>query len=311
MSQISLPDFVDRQLRQLTQRTGISIEDLTKQYLDEFARSEEMARQQFTNASPDQILIHRQRFAILKTWKLNVNRLPQHEVKFIYTGHGGMRQSRRGKLYSNMFIMVQQPGNIFKLARMVARSKLADTYQKLNLLTFYNANLGKHPKGDDYIVDQLTEFNKPQAINIPITEFNSRLGIPVVKVADAINNPSKKRSDGYVIETDWRCIIGTFSGEPRTFADKNNPEILRGVCNILDETVDEEPTIDQAGNIIYPGLTSWTAPEHLIYDEDSYCAFYGTISVTVDKETNKKSVAFNCYLIRPLLAEELITPEEE
>jgi len=275
----------------------MKILEIQREYDEVFQQSEVTARQQFPSASPEELLTLRQRYAVGKVWTDLITRPPQEELEIIYCGHDGLRHTRgAAKPYSNIFAIVSESDRA-ALTRMVARGTMADIYQSLNLFTRYRANLGRFSKGGDLIVDTRSEFINPTAIDLPIKKFNEILGIPEVTVADAPKYPSKKQASGWQIPTDWRCIIGFVSGEPRTWTDKTNKKTVRGVCNIVDETVDEQPTVDAQGNIISPGLTAWSAPEHLIVDDGSYCAFYGPLA-----NDDKGKSSMNCFLIRPIFA---------
>lgn len=312
MSQTEYPDFVRKRFAQLNQRKGIPIGEIEQGYIKIFHESEMTAKAQFPNATPEQLLIFRQRHAIGAVWNEMIQRTTQEEVEIIYVGHGGMQIGRGSKkAYSNMFVIVQE-GNplIPTLTRMTSRGAMADIYQTLNLFTRYKSNLGRYQKGGDLIVDNRTVFRNATSLDfLDVPTFNKTLNIPEITVAEAVSRPSKKDAKGWTISTDWRCIIGFVSGDPRTFQDKRNPKITRGVCNIADVTVEEEPVVDASGNVVRPGLVAWLAPEFTIYDDGSYCAFYGTISVDTDKSTGKKKASMNSYLVRPIFAQ--LSEEEE
>jgi len=297
MSQEQYPEFVRQRFEQLNQRIKMPIEQIQREYDEVFEKSELSASQQFPSASADELLALRRRYAIGKVWTDLITRPPQENMQIIYTGgHDGLRHTRGSmKPYSNIYVIVTDEHKNPILTRMVARGSISEIYQSLNPNTRYDANLGRFGKGGDLIVDSRTEFMAPTAIDLPVKRFNELLKIPVVTVADAPKYPSKKvGNSSWADATDWRCIIGFVSGDPRTWTDKTDKKTIRGVCNIVDETVNEQPSVDQQGNIISPGLPAWTAPEHLIVDDGSYCAFYGTLT------TDKGKSSMNCFLIRPI-----------
>lgn len=282
----------------------MEIAAIQKEYDDVFLKSESTAIQQFPSASPEELINLRQRYAIGKIWTDLITRPPQEEIQIIYVGHDGLRHTRGTmKKYSNIYVVVSEDGKP-SLIRMSARGTMAEIYQSLNQFTRYDANLGRFSKGGDLVVDTRTEFTNPTAVDLPFRKFNALLGIPEVTVADARRFPSKKLASGWAVATDWRCIVGFVSGDPRVWTDKKDGKTVRGVCNIVDTTVTEQPSVDTQGNIISPGLTAWSAPEHLIVDDRSYCAFYGPLA-----NDDKGKSSMNCYLIRPIFA--TITDEDD
>jgi len=308
LSTKNYPDFVRQRFEQLRAKTTIPIVEIQAEYDKIFESSEGQAQVQFPSATPDQRIIFRQRYAVGKVWTDLVTRPPQEEMEIIYCGHGGLRYTRGTlKAYCNMFaitIDAKKP----TLSRIVARGSYADLFRNLNFLTRYKVKLGRFASGGDLIVDSRSEFVVDQIMNIPVEAFNKTLGIPKVTVKGAVQNPSKQQG-GWPIATDWRCILGYVGGDPRTWIDKKDKKSAKGVCNIVDETVEEQPTVDDQGNIISPGLTAWTPPEHLIVNDGDYCAFYGTIGVSTDNKTGEKSAAMNCYLIRPIFTMPTLSEE--
>jgi len=303
------PDFVRQRFEQLHTKTGIPIIEIQAEFDKIFESSEGQAKVQFPSATPEQRIVFRQRYAVGKVWTDLVTRPPQEEMQVVYCGHGGLRYARGSlKPYCNMFVITQTPKGQLEINRVVARGALADIYRNLNFFTSYRVKLGRFANGGDLIVDTRSEFHADRIVNLPVEQFNSALNIPVVTVKGAVNNPSKQQG-GWPIATDWRCIKGYVGGDPRTWMDKKDKKTPKGVCNIVDETVDEQPTVDDQGNIISPGLTAWTPPEHLIVNDGDYCAFYGTIGVSTDNKTGKKTAAMNCYLIRPIFTSSI--PGEE
>lgn len=311
MSVDKYPSFVRQYMNQLKQR-GLTMDEIIAAYEKVFETSAlgKAAQEQFPSASTEEILQLRQRFAIGKVWRDYINLAPLEEVEIIYVGHDGLNRSTgSGKKYCNMYVIVQKSQSAL-LTRMNARGKYAELFRALNPFTKYRATLGRYQTGDSLLIDHRTKFNDPEPVVISIDQFNKILNIPTVSVAEAVKYPSKTQTDGYMVDTDWRCIMGYFSGEPRTFQPKGKKGIRRGVCNITDLSVKEGPTIDQQGRPRSPGMTAWIAQEHLIWDEDSFLAFYGPIKVTKDKETKISTASMNCYCVRPIIATEMEIEDE-
>jgi len=301
---LELPPDIKNQLIQLSQKTGRSIDELTPEYWEIYAWADQIDQGQFKSATPQMLNQLRHSMAIGKMWKDTIYKWPEEELTFVYLGHGGLRVAKASKrLMSDMFMIVPDKQNKPMIRRLQARGERSEVFRELMTLGRYHANLTKHPQGTDYRIEDNTVINLLAQINMPIDEFNKILGIAVIKVKDTPQYLSKKQGK-YTDSTDWRCIFGTFGGDPRT-GDRKDGKTQYGVINIIDETCDKEIRKDAAsGRDIYPGISAWVAPEHLIYTPDSFCAFYGTL----DLDTATKKPVMNCYMIRPIGAK-LVTPK--
>ena len=290
-----LPPDIQAQLVQISQKTSKSLPSLREEYWRIFEKAQ-IDASMFKSATPEYIERFRHQMAIGKMWKDAIYRWPQEDVTFVYLGHGGLRIARSSKvLYSDLFIIVPDKQGSPKICRVQARGERAEIFRELNQFGRYRANLSKHPQSMDYRIEADTVLEFLAQVSLPIDEFNRQLGIPVVKVSEAANYVSKKQGK-YTDMTDWRCIFGMFGGEPRT-GDRKDGKTQYGVFNIIDETCNKEIRKDpKTGRDIYPGMSTWVAPEHLVYTPDSFCAFYGTIDINPDT----KEPFMNCYMIVPI-----------
>jgi len=301
MTETKYPNFVRERFQQLVQKTQTPMAAIEQQYDQIFEGSRQRAQSQFPSATAEELASFMHKFSVGKIWKELIMNPPQTDVELIYCGLEGLRKGKTsGKFFTNMFAMIQDKG-IPTLMRMTARGSMSEVYRHLSLphpggMTRYKVNLGRFENQKDLIIDKRSEFKNPTSIAINYKTFNETLNIPEVAIDQINNYPSKKNVDGWVVQTDWRCIVGFISGDPRIWERKNVKGTYGGVCNIVDMTVDEEPTVDSSGNIIRPGMTAWTAPELLIYEDGSYCAFYGTISID-----DKGKPTMNCFLIIPII----------
>ena len=306
------PDFVEAMFSQLVSKWGISRETIIKEYQREFEISGTFATKQFPSSTPEKLLEMRQRYAIGKAFQMLIQRPPVADYTYIYLGHQGKKMSKGGKApYINAYVGVQEAGE-FKIKRMVGNGKYADTPLALAPLTIYTSSLGKFAEGGDFILDDRANVRPVQPSNLTVYALCEQLKIPIVTIAEAYENPSKTiASTGYVVDTDWRCIIGFVSGTPRTFKPKDAAEtsdILSGVITITDMTVQEKPTQDNQGRIIMPGITGWVAPEFTIFDDGAYCAFLGPITKKLDTTTNLNKLTMAVCLVVPMFTP---TPFEE
>lgn len=300
-----LPPDVRSTFEQLHQRTGMTYDEVYAQFTKELNTATiQDFRDQFPNAADAELLALRMKFASGKIWRDNINLPGLVTLKLVYIGHNGLQASRSGGVYSNTYFVTKERG-VNKIVRMNAKGKKhAEVYKALNPHTAYDAVVGRFPGGDSLLFDSRARFTNPTAIQSSIKQLNDLLSIRTISVEEAVKFSSRTTSDGWVIDTDWRCILGYFSGEPRFFSSKRNANVKRGVCTITDESVKESPRIDQSGNLVSPGLTAWTAPEHLIYDQDSFLAFLGPIQ-TRKSDEGEVSVSMSCYSIRPIHATRL------
>lgn len=300
-----LPPDVRATIEQLHQTTGMAYEQIYAQFSKELASATiQDFKDQFPNAAEAELQALQMKFASGKIWRDNINLPGLVTLKLVCIGHNGLQASRSGGVYSNTYFISKERG-VSKIIRMNAKGKKhAEVYKILNPHTVYDAVVGRFPGGDSLLFDSRAKFTNPIPIQSSIKQLNDLLGIRTIKVEEAVKFSSKTTSDGWVIDTDWRCILGYFSGEPRFFASKRNANVRRGVCTITDESVKESPRIDQQGNLVSPGLTAWTAPEHLIYDQDSFLAFSGPIQARKSDE-GEVTVSMSCYSIRPIHATRL------
>jgi hypothetical protein len=297
------PDFVEAMFSQLVSKWGISREVVIKEYLKEFEVSGNFATKQFPNTTPEKLLEMRQRYAIGKAFQMLIQRPPVSDQTYIFLGHQGKKLSKGGKApYINAYVSVNEGGSMV-IKRMVANGKYADTPLALVPLMIYTSSLGRFAEGGDFILDDRANIRPVQPSNLDIYALCEQLKIPIVTVEQAYQNPSKTvASTGYVVDTDWRCILGYVSGPPRTWKNKDAPadaNIMSGVITITDMTVQEKPTVDNQGRTIMPGITGWSAPEYTTVDDGAYCAFLGPITKKKDATTGKETLTMAiCQVIQ-------------
>jgi hypothetical protein len=282
---------------------GVPMELLINQYTEAYLESKS-ASSEFPSSNQNEIEAMRRRHALNKVRLLNKDLAPLAETHVIYIGHDGLSVTRNGnELYSNMYAM--QATTPPSLVRLHAKGNMAEVFKELAPYTRYKMTVGKRENANTLFIDN--RFKKDQGHPVPMSveQLNKTLGIPKVSVNNAVNNPSKTQSDGWTIDTDWRCVIG-YLDRFSTFQNKRNQNIVRGVCTIIDDpNSTANITYDTEGNPIRQGLTGWTASEHLIYEKNSYCAFYGPIKVSKNDETGKKEASLNVYHIKPIFADEI------
>jgi len=176
------------------------------------------------------------------------------------------------------------------IKRIVCRDHHAEIWEKVEPWMVYEARLASFY--DDLATDEHTNFKVLGHSNIdPETALKD---IKTTTIADAPANKSMVGSDGYVIDTDWRCVRGII-GRRMILKDGR-----LGLYTIADETTDPEPDVLPDGTVVYPGMTVWINPALMKYDVDSECKFYGDIRVD---ENNIASM--NAYCVIPLYVREV------
>ena len=300
MSQVKYPQSVLDQLRQIQRKCGASFEEVQDAFYYEFEDSKQKAQAQYRAMTPERMLEIRYTYAVGRVASEFVTKKEAVKSEIIYLGHGGLRKNKKGGDYSNMFGMFQDEKEGIKLIQMFGKGEGAKSYQGLNLFDRYVVTAVRHRGGNLTIDDDSIFVNNtpPDKTVMAYTTLNDLLKIREIKINEVDKNLSVK-SRGWVVKTDWRCIIGTANRDPNEFERKK--EGTPGcVLSIRDETVGvEEVYVDQFGNPVFPGFTVFGAPEVLIYGKDSICAYYGTIdSYTKDDETNTNMSA---YLVIPIV----------
>jgi hypothetical protein len=298
------PDFVEAMFSQLVSKWGISREVVIKEYQREFEVSGTFATKQFPSSTPEKLLEMRQRYAIGKAFQMLIQRPPTADYTFLFLGHQGKKMSKGGKSpYINAYVGVNEGGKMV-IKRMVGNGKFADVPLGLVPLSIYTASLGRFSEGGDFVLDDRANVRPVQPSNLDYTSLCEQLSIPIVTIAEAYQNPSKTiAATGYVVDTDWRCIVGYVSGSPITWKPKDLPDgtdILSGRIKITDMTVQEKPTQDNQGRIIMPGITGWVAPENTVFDDGTYCAFLGPVTKKKDATTNLDTLSMAISLVVPI-----------
>jgi len=301
MSQITIPDDARQLMQSYITNLGVPEAVLVKQYTEAYRKSASLA-DQFPSFAPDQIEVRRRKLAIDHLRLFNRDLAPLTDQTIIYLSHNGIQIGRSGDPYSNLYA-VAKIGDAMRIVRMNAKGDKVEVFRELAPFTRYKVKVGRREGADMFFIDN--RFTKDQGTPTPMSveQLNKTFNIPKITVAEATNNPSRTQSDGWVIDTDWRCIVG-YLFRSTTFSMKQNPNITRGVVSIVDDPEDIPATsYDAEGNPINVGMTGWSAPEHLIYERNSYCAFYGPVKVDVNKDTKVKTPSMSVYMILPIVAQ--------
>ena len=295
----TLPNFVEEKIAAIQQRLDSSREEILTEYNEIFNDPAVSKDTQFSSTES------RQRYAIAVLWGRYISRPPVKKYDVIPCGFDSLRKTRTGKLMSALFVIVRDENGdpVLQRISLLGGSTIATMYRNVNILSqngayrYSNVKLGSFGKGDDFVADNRTKFNSPAKIDLSPEKFREMLNIPLLKIAELIENPSKKRSTGYLINTDWRCVKGIITDEMR--GARKDSDLEWGIYRIADETTPAEPYVTSDGRTVSPALTCWTPVELMVYEPESECEFYGPSSVDKDGIPS-----MNVNLIIPVYAKE-------
>jgi len=278
----TLPNFVEEKIKAIQQRLDSTREEILTEYKEIFNDPSVSKDTQFSSTEA------RQRYAIAVLRARYVSRPPVKKYDVIPCGFDSLRKTRTNKLMSALYVIVRDEtgDSILRRISLLGATTIATMYRNVNILSLNGAyrysdvKLGSFGKGDDFVADNRTKFNNPAKIKLTPESFREMLNIPLLKIAELIENPSKKRSDGYLINTDWRCVKGIITDEMR--GKRKDSELEWGIYRIADETTPAEPYVTSEGRTISPALTCWTPVELMVFEPESECEFYGPSSLDKD-----------------------------
>lgn len=282
-----LPEFVKEKLKEMSQKTRLSLEDIVDEYAaifnDDFIQNDP----QFQNDE------ERHKY-VLRALKIRLMTMPPvKKYTLIPVGYSDVRLTKKGQRMSTIFAVVVEQGKRPKLRRIVAMDKYAEIFQEIELFAKYDVKLGENRYGD-LIVDSRTRFNNPEFLDIEPLQLLQSLGIPVIRIADAAKHKSLRGSDGYLIETDWRGVKGIIA---RKVVGKRKDGTLFGLYVVGDDSIDiSQESVRES--VVTQGFPVFAPPHQMKYSELSECYFFGTVDI--DNRTNEPFM--NCYLILPVHA---------
>lgn len=296
--QIELPDFVTKKIEEISSRTEISPQEITKDYLDLFQDPFIQEDQSFKTDHD------RHSYASMVLWTRYISRPPVKDFEIITAGVSPIRATKKtGSLQSAMFVFAKGDS---KLKRLVFSGDVARHVNDITLLAKYtNVKLGQFKDGGDLIADPRSKFEDPIAVNLDTERIIGLVKAKRINIKDAPKFPSKVGSDGYVDHTDWRVIRGIIIRGNSGKDEKTGGEW--GVYTISDQTVDDEPKVGPDGKVMRPGFTIWVSPRLMSWRDESECDFLGTVQIG----QKNKEPSMNCYLILPVHAQVIPTSEEK
>jgi len=296
---IQLPDFVNEKINQVQQRTNISKEDITKDYLAIYTSDFIQKDDQFKSDEER----HRYASSVMTTRYLV--KPPVQEYEVVVVGFSGVRVSKAGKPTASMFALVKKEGKMF-FKRIAVMGGLVTKLNEITPFSVYTVKLGQFSSKDgqsgDFIADERAVFDSPLVMNRSPEEIMDMLRVKRLTIKDTKTFPSattdaKGGAKGYLVETDWRVIRAiVVSAKSGT---KDNGTVW-GNYRLTDDTVTGETKVSPSGDIQPVGLTAWINPMLMVYDAESEVDVYG--SIQIDKSGEPQ---MNCYAIIPVHARKL------
>lgn len=280
-----IPDFVQDRIKQINERTGINIDEITRSYLDLFNDDFVKKDEQFANDD------ERHRYANAVLWSMYVARQPVKEQDVVPIGFDAARTSRAGNMYSTIYAVAKGKKGIKRISCMGDALYL---YRQINLFYQYTTKLGEF-KGGDYQADNRTKFERPVRLKLSPQQFMDKLGVKrIPDVISAKKFPSARDGKNRVDNSDWRVIRGIIATPPRTFTRDDGSE--GAVYTLSDDSINGGESVTDEGDVV-AGLTTWAAPELAVWQQYDEVDAYGTNSIDKDGKPN-----FNGYLFIPIHA---------
>jgi len=271
MSQTELPEFVKKKLEYLSQKIGVSFEQLESRYWEIY--NDPWLQQDPSFRTPDE----RHAYAVRILWVEAVSRPPSKEFYVIPFGYTGVRISKSSGVPMSRIYVLQKDGDQWKKNVIVCKEKHAYLYRDIRLFYLYKAKL--FDTGGVLMPNYDTSFNDPKPLNLdPLTLVIKSVGVDVFKLIDVHKHVSRKQN-GFIDEFDIKGLYGIVV---RWRKGKRQDGTEYGFYVVSDDSVGLEDTADEEGRIIPAQFTVWIAPELVKYDERSEIFVYGTVSVGSD-----------------------------
>jgi len=280
-----IPDFVQERIKQIKERTGINIDEITGSYLEIFNDDFVQKDEQFQTDE------ERHGYANAVLWSMYVARQPVKEQIVVPIGFEAARTSRAGNTYSTIYAVVKGKDGIKRISCM---GDAVHLYKQINLFYQYTTKLGEF-RGGDFQADNRTKFERPMRLKLSPQQFMDRLKVKrIPDVISAKKFPSARDAKNRVDNSDWRVIKGIIATPPRTFSRDDDSE--GAVYTLSDDSINGGEAVTDEGDVV-AGLTTWTAPELAVWQQYDEVDAYGTNSIDRQGQPN-----FNAFLFIPIHA---------
>lgn len=258
------PEYVKERIKKIAETFRIEeaqVWEQFKQYLnDPFVKSDP----QFKTDDD------RYRYVLELLWVLYAAQPPAEQVIFISLGYTDVRMTQQGPV-SRIYGLAKAKGDkSFKRAVIVCKGPQADLIKQVIPLRVYKVKVARVAKADNvFFATNQTQFTDPQPLPLdPIEFITNEVKVPVVKLADAASNMSKRQGK-YVDEFDWRALVGIvvrYNFGTRPSGGK------WAVYTVSDDSLTGN-YISPEGYIVPTAFTVWVPYDMMKYDVDSKLLF--------------------------------------
>lgn len=259
-----IPSESSSKLEELSQKTGVLLEELTAEYLELLNNEHVRSDAQFKSDSDRHAYIRK------VVWARAMGRPRVKPYNLIPVGFSHPRMAQSGIEISTLFVLVKEDDGI-KLRAVIFRDSVAKDVLDVTLFAQYkDVKLGFREQDGKITMfaDNRSKFLSPKVPKKTPQELIALLRKERVVIGDLENHLSRKGSDGWLDKTDWKIVRGIITDKRYvTFKDGRKS----GVYTLIDETVDD------LGGQYLPGLTAWISPALMPYDKDSEVDILGTV----------------------------------
>lgn len=293
ITQKTLPDYIQVGLQELSLKTSVSIDVLTKEFEERFADSWIQEDPQF-KTDEDKL-----RYCIGSMIARYTSQAPVSEHNIITLGFEGKRLTKNSNTLRRVLFVLDLEKLGPKKRRLSVKEGMVDIINEISMFTRYDKVLLGSFQSGDLSADNRTRFENPISIGevSKIQKLFEHLGVKRTTIKDTPQNLAKLQGQ-YTDSLDWR-IIRAFIINSNTGTRKDD-QTTWGQYFINDGSVKDE-AVQPDGTVIRPGLSAWVAPELMTYAQDSECDFVGIL--TQDKES--KQISMNVACIIPIHAREV------
>ncbi len=201
---------------------------------------------------------------------------PQKEYNIIPIGLRDVRITKSDKHQSVIYAIIQGEKGISRIVCFDEKSGVPDD---IWLFSAYKTKMGRLKDGSFV----LNEISEPRPIDQKPDEIIEKLEIPITTIRDVSENLSKRNVDGYVIDTDWRCIKDCIV--LRINSGKREDGTFWAVMTAYDSSL----------NGSYDPLTVWIPKKFSTITEKSLVDIYGSLQ----KKRDSEEYEMNCNLVIP------------
>jgi len=266
---------IEKKLEEIATGSSIDLDTLKAEY-EEFLKQDWLQTEDFVDDDD------RHQYAMTFFHKEYVLRSPVEPRTIIPIGVDPVKTSQKGNIYSSIYALDGKA----QVRRISLRGKEgANLTGQVNFFSKYkDVKLGQFGEDGDWSADDRADFSDPIQIAMKPKELVSKMKPEPARtnIKEAINNLSKRGSDGYTVKTDWKVVRGLIKSEWRKpDGDEYNES---GSYRLSDMSISSDDNlVTDDGRVIPPGMTVWVSPKLMQFPVDSMVDCIGTVEERRDK----------------------------